>query len=202
MLPWASFPKRIPTDERFAPRSVAHEARCGQVPSHASAEARARSSVLPEVPLGLSRHVVLQSPLSRRSCVALRCDVPQRAASRMLRSPTHGVHQVPETDQRALGQPSRDEATGSAFPPDVDHLAKCGRVQPGLPRRSASGPEYRPFARCWGFRDLVCDTTPRIARPLGQARESAFISVQDASGPASSSSTLPSGARLSPREHT
>jgi hypothetical protein len=96
-----------------------------------------------------------------------------------------------------------DSATDSAFLLDFDHLAKCGRVQStDRGRRSASGPNI-PLARdATGFHDSMGDTAPRIARPLGQARESAFNTVRDASGPASSTSVPAVGFRAALRAST
>jgi hypothetical protein len=53
-----------------------------------------------------------------------------------------------------------------------------------------------------GFRDSVGDTAPQIARPVGRARENAFITVQNASGSAFSTSIPAVGfALLSARAH-
>jgi hypothetical protein len=167
-------------------------------------EARAQSSVPSVAPPSPSTCWVFQSPLVRRSCVTLRCDVPQRVASRTIRFPTHkSVQGHRSRSAMPSGCLPRTEAPGSAFPPDIDHLAKCGRVRStDLRRRGVSGADIPRLRNTVGFRDLIDDTAPRIARPLGQARKSAFITVGTLQVPLPPPASLPVGSEvLSARAH-
>ena len=135
----------------------------------------------------------------------LRCDVPLRVALRCTVSRRAEAHPVTETVQQVPSGrlPGADSATGSAFLLDFDHLAKCGRVQSTVPqRRSALVPDIPLMRDAAGFRDSVGGTAPQIPRPLGQARESAFVTVRNVSGLTSSTSVPAVGfALLSARAH-
>jgi hypothetical protein len=140
-------------------------------------EARTRSSILPA---GASESIEVCWSFSRPSFddrAALRCDVPLRVASRCTVSRRAETHPVTETVQQVPSGclPGADSATGSAFLPDFDHLAKCGGGQSTVPgRRSASGPDIALLREAVGSGDSVCDTAPGITRPLGQSPRERF----------------------------
>jgi hypothetical protein len=205
MLPWASFPKRFPTDVRLVPRNVALDApRTGAFTRLRARRGHGRA-FRPVVPPSPSRCVGSSVAPRLDDRATLRCDVPMRVASRCAVSRRAEAHPVTETVQQAPSGylPGADSASGSAFLLDFDHLAKCGRVQSTVPgRRSASGPDILPVREAVGFRDSEGDTAPRIPRPLGQARKAAFNTYGTLPVPLSPPASLPSGSHFSPREHT
>jgi hypothetical protein len=205
MLPWASFPKRFPTDALHS-REVHARTRRGQVLSRACAQGAGTVERSARWRFRVYRGVwSFSRPSSRRLGAALRCDVPLRVALRCTGSRCAEAHPSPEFVQHCLpgAFAGAENATGSAFLADINHQARCGRVQSTVPRRrSASGPDIPLVRDAFGFRDSIGGTAPRIERPLGRTRESAFITVRNASGPASSSSIPAVGSWFSPRDHT
>jgi hypothetical protein len=194
MLPWASFPKRFPIDERFAPKNDAlgcAEDSCLRVPAH---EARARSSRRPVVLPRPSRCVGPSVAPCLDDRVTLRCDVPRRVASRCADRSRAETRPVSETAPLCLlDAPGAKNASGAAFP-GTTTIRPCGRV-PSLdpPRRSATGLGHPPGARSRGSRVAVGDTAPKIrvlASKPAKARSSRCGTLLV---PRSPTASLPSG---------
>jgi hypothetical protein len=205
MLPWASFPKRFPTDIRFAPRNVALDAprtSCFQVPAH---EARTRSSLPPGGASSPSRCVDPSVVPFLDDRATLRCDVPLRVALRCTVSRRAEAHPVTETVQQV---PS-GRLPGQIAPP-VRLSFWTSTIWP-----SAAGfnRQFLSAGALW-FR-----TSPQCEMPLDSAipwatprRESHILSGKPARArssrygthpvPLSPPASLPSGSRCSPREHT
>jgi hypothetical protein len=197
MLPWASIPKRF--DRRAFRSEERHTGapRTGGLRVSAPRRGHVRP-FCPEVPPSPSRCVGPSVAPLLDDRAALRCDVPLHVASRCAVSLRAEAHPVAETVQQV---PSGCPQWGYLL--DYDHSAKCGRVQSTVPgRRSASGPDILLVRDAAGFCVAVGETAPQITRPLGQARESAVITVRNASDSASSTGVPAVGfASLSARAH-